>query len=112
MSTSAANTKKSKRSRRSSGQISARPSGQDAVVALTQTGAKFSQDLLLKASILLLDGLASEILSPDLLYLSFLRAKDNGVKSGLDEQELVDALLFLHEHIEKKRQTHPLASMF
>lgn len=112
MTTDVTSTKKLKPCRRSVARTSRQPSEWDVAAGLTATDKEFSPELLLAVAMCLLDGLSAQMFSPDAIKLGFMRAKSLGVAAGLDEQELVDALLHLHERMEARRQRNPMASMF
>ena len=68
----------------------------------------FTQEELLQVSILFLDGLIAETLSPDSLALATYRALNMAKKRGLDEDRTKQIMLQLMKHSRSVQKRNPL----
>ena len=78
-----------------------------------QIGDKsYSREDLLKVCILFLEGLMAYTLSPDVRILAAYKARDNGLKLGMDKQTLCDLLGYLKNGAQLEGNKDILSGMF
>jgi len=78
-----------------------------------QIGDKsYSREDLLKVCILFLEGLMAYTLSPDVRILAAYKARDNGLKLGMDKQTLCDLLGYLKNGAQLEDNKDILSGMF
>lgn len=88
------------------------PLDQDAVVrSLTLIGNEYSKDIALKLALTIIDCMAREMHSPDMLYLAMRRAmsaRPNGIWKG----DWDTMILKIGNYLEQARQSNPISNLF
>jgi len=75
-------------------------------------GEYYSQEEVLQAAILMLDGIMNEMISPEVLQLALYRAIDNAKVKGMDEERTKGVMRMLYTHARGVQKRNPMHRAF